>query len=170
MRDRVDVILEQWAHARPDLDASPMGVLGRLSRVSRLTEKRLQAIFAEHGLQPGEFDILATIRRAAGPGGMTAGALAEAAMVTSGAITNRVDRLVAKNLVTRELDPGNRRTTLIDLTPSGRDLIDQAVVDHVANEQHTLAALTPRQQQVLADLLRRLLLSLDDAAHRPDGD
>lgn len=139
-----------------------MGVLGRLSRAALLAEKRLQTVFAEHDLQRGEFDILATLRRAAGPTGMTAGALSEATMVTSGAITNRVDRLIAKDLVTRELDPTNRRATLIDLTPAGKELIDRALNDHVANEQDILTALSPRQQTQLADLLRRLLVSFED--------
>jgi DNA-binding MarR family transcriptional regulator len=99
---------------------------------------------------------------------MTAGALTEAAMVTSGAITNRVDRLVAKKLVTRDLDPANRRSTLIALTPAGRDLIDRALADHVANEQQILAGLTPAQRTQLADLLRTLLASLGDTpAGRP---
>lgn len=163
MADRVDEILAQWAGARPDLDVSAMGVLGRLSRASRLVEKGLQTVFDHHHLQAGEFDILATLRRAGSPTGLTAGALAEAAMVTSGAITNRVDRLVAKKLVTREPDPANRRATLIDLTPAGRRLIDAALVDHVANEQRLLAALGTHRQTQLADLLRHLLESLGDA-------
>ena len=160
--DRVDVILQQWSTARPDLDTTPMGVLGRLSRASRIVEKRLHTVFADHGLQPGEFDILATLRRSADITGMSSGALAEAAMVTSGAITNRVDRLVAKNLVTRDLDPANRRVTLITLTPLGRDLIDHAVADHITNEKQILAGLTSGEQARLASLLRTLLTSLDD--------
>jgi len=123
---------------------------------------------AEHGLLLVEFDLLATLRRAAGPSGMSAGALADAAMVTPGAITNRVDRLVAKNLVTRDLDPANRRVTLIALTAAGRDLIDPALVDHVSNEHRILAGIAAGQRTQLADLLRALLISLGDVPSAPD--
>ncbi|MFD0536210.1 MarR family winged helix-turn-helix transcriptional regulator [Actinomadura luteofluorescens] len=117
-RDAVDRIVEQWARARPDLDASPMRVLGRLSRLTRIAERELKALFAEFGLERGEFDVLATLRRADSPGGITAGTLARSSMVTSGAVTNRLDRLVAKGYVTRDLDPANRRTVLVALTPA----------------------------------------------------
>lgn len=162
--DAVDAILSQWAAVRPDVDAAPMGVVGRLSRAARLLERGLAPVFAEHGLQPGEFDILATLRRAAGSTGMAAGALAASAMVTSGAITNRIDRLVAKGLVTRDLDPENRRSVRIALTPAGRRLVDQAVVEHVANERRLLAALDDEAQEQLAALLKRLLVAMGDTA------
>jgi len=165
MDDSVDRVLAQWRTARPDLDPSPMGVIGRLSRASRLTERALQKVFTEHGLQPGEFDILATLLRAGGPRGMTAGALAASAMVTSGAITNRIDRLVTKALVTRDTDPANRRTVLIDLTPSGRELINRAVADHLTNEERLLDAFSPRQREKFTSLLRTLLISLGDEYH-----
>lgn len=160
--DVVDQIIEQWRRARPDIDASPMGVLGRLSRLTRLVEREQQALFSEFGLQPGEFDLMATLRRASPPGGMTAGALATAAMKTSGAITNRIDRLVAKDLVSRDLDPASRRSVLIALSPAGLRLIDQAVGAHVDNERRILAELGGHRQTALADLLRALLISLDD--------
>jgi DNA-binding MarR family transcriptional regulator len=163
-RDAVDRILAQWARARPDLDASPMGVLGRLSRVTRIAERELKALFDEFGLERGEFDVLATLRRAGSPDGMSAGALARSSMVTSGAVTNRLDRLVAKGYVTRDLDPTNRRTVVVALTPTGRELIDRAVVAHVDNERRILAGLDERQQNDLAAILRVLLLSLDDGA------
>jgi DNA-binding MarR family transcriptional regulator len=163
-RDAVDRILAQWARARPDLDASPMGVLGRLSRVTRIAERELKALFDEFGLERGEFDVLATLRRAGSPDGMSAGALARSSMVTSGAVTNRLDRLVAKGYVTRDLDPTDRRTVVVALTPTGRELIDRAVVAHVDNERRILAGLDERQQNDLAAILRVLLLSLDDGA------
>lgn len=161
-RDAVDLVIEQWGQVRPDLDVTPMGVLGRLSRASRIAEREQQALFAEFGLQPGEFDLLATLRRAGPPSGLTAGALARSAMKTSGAITNRVDHLVAKGYVTRAVDPTNRRSVLIALTPAGRKLIDKSVVAHLENERRILAALGKRQQNDLAGLLRELLVSLDD--------
>ena len=168
MRDAVDLVVEQWARARPDLDASPMGVLGRLSRLTRIAERELRDLFAEFGLERGEFDVLATLRRAGSPDGMTAGALARASMVTSGAVTNRLDRLVAKGYVTRDVDPGNRRTVIVALTSTGRDLIDRAVVAHVENEERILSALDNRQRDELAATLRVLLLSLGDEAPPQD--
>lgn len=165
MRDAVDLIVEQWARARPDLDTSPMGVLGRLSRVTRIAERELKALFSEFGLELGEFDVLATLRRAGSPDGVTAGMLARSSMVTSGAVTNRLDRLVAKGYVTRDVDPANRRTVVIDLTPAGRKLIDRAVAAHIDNERRILAALDQHQQDDLAATLRTLLISLGDQAN-----
>ncbi|HVX43543.1 MAG TPA: MarR family transcriptional regulator [Mycobacteriales bacterium] len=160
MKDNVDRVLEQWHAERPDIDPAPMGVIGRIQRATRLLDRGLQREFSEHGLQLWEFDILATLRRA---GAMTAGALVGASMVTSGAITNRIDRLVARELVTREVDPANRRSVLIDLTDQGRELIDRIVVDHVANEKRLLESLSGAQQKQLAGLLRTLLIGLGDA-------
>lgn len=160
--DRVDTYLEQWRTERPDLDPAPMGVLGRLSRASQLVDRELRTFFAGHGLQPGEFDILATLRRAGAPHRLSAGALADSSMVTSGAITNRIDRLVAKGYVTRETDPENRRSVLITLTDAGRELVDDVAGAHLENERRLLEPLTAAQQEQLAGLLRRLLAGLGD--------
>lgn len=158
MEDSVDRIVAQWAQVHPDVDVSPMAVLGRLSRLTRLFERVLQGVFTEHGLQPGEFDILATLRRADTDGnGLTAGQLADSAMVTSGAITNRLDRLLAKDLITRETDPRSRRTIRIALTQRGREVVDAALRDHVDNEERLLSTLTPSQRGQLEGLLRVLL-------------
>jgi DNA-binding MarR family transcriptional regulator len=135
--------------------------------VTRITERRLKALFAEFGLERGEFDVLATLRRAGSPDGMTAGMLARSSMVTSGAVTNRLDRLVAKGYVTRDVDPANRRTIVVALTPAGRELIDRAVVAHLDNEERILAALDRHQRDDLAATLRTLLLSLGDEAGDP---
>ncbi|MCH6160032.1 MarR family winged helix-turn-helix transcriptional regulator [Streptomyces marispadix] len=163
-RDAVDLVVEQWARVRPDLDASPMRVLGRLSRMTRIAERELKKLFSEFGLERGEFDVLATLRRADSADGMTAGMLARSSMVTSGAVTNRLDRLVAKGYITRDLDPANRRTVIVALTPAGRELIDRAVAAHVDNERRILAALDQHQQDDLAAALRILLLSHGDEA------
>lgn len=159
MSDSVDRVLEQWHAVRPDIDPAPMGIVGRIQRASRRLENGLRAHFAEHDLQLWEFDVLATLRRS---GRLTAGELVTATMVTSGAMTNRIDRLVARDLVTRETDPANRRSVLIDLTDSGRALIDELLADHVDNETRLLASLTPREQQLLGQLLRKLLTGLGD--------
>ncbi|MGV8859069.1 MarR family winged helix-turn-helix transcriptional regulator [Rhodoglobus sp.] len=158
MADSVDRILAQWAHVRPELDVSAMGVLGRLSRVTRLLERAQSDVFATHGLQPGEFDILATLLRSdAGPRGLTAGALSDSAMVTSGAITNRLDRLVAKEFISREIDPENRRAVCVALTERGAEVIEAALADHIENEERLLESLTPAERRQLEKLLGALL-------------
>lgn len=163
MADHVDRVLEQWRTERPDIDPTPMGVVGRIKRASRLLERKLGEHFAGHDLQLWEFDILATLRRTGPPYRLTAGALVDASMVTSGAITNRIDRLTAKGLVTRETDPASRRSVLITLTDSGRRLVDDVVADHVDLETALLTTLSPSEQEHLAALLRKLLTGLGDA-------
>lgn len=174
MRDHVDRVLEQWRTERPDIDPTPMGVIGRIKRASRLLERNLSDHFAGHDLQLWEFDILATLRRTGPPYRLTAGALVDASMVTSGAITNRIDRLTAKHLVTRETDPASRRSVLITLTEAGRRLVDEVVADHVDLETTLLTTLSPDEQEHLAALLRKLLTGLGDAlpqqAATPAGD
>ncbi|MDN3516587.1 MarR family transcriptional regulator [Aquisalimonas lutea] len=170
MKDSVDRVLDQWRAERPDIDPEPMGVVGRISRAARILERRLRERFAAHNLQAHEFDILATLRRSGTPYRLTAGALVESSMVTYGAIANRIDRLEARGLVTRETDPGNRRSLYIGLTDPGRELVDAAVGDHVDNETELLAGLSDDEQQELAALLRKLLLSFGDTATDNDGD
>lgn len=162
MRDTLDWVLGQWRAERPDLDASPMGVVGRIQRASRLLEHGLSEYFVGHGLQLWEFDILSTLLRSGPPYRLTAGALGLASMISSGAVTNRIDRLVARNLVTRETDPANRRSVVITLTASGHDLVSRALPGHIGNENRLLSALTPPEQQQLASLLRTLLTALGD--------
>lgn len=160
--DSVDRVLEQWAAERPKLDASPMGVVGRVQRACRMLDRGISDRLAAHGLRLWEFDILATLLRSGPPYRLSAGALVGASMVTSGAITNRIDRLVARGLVSRETDPDNRRSVRITLTDTGRELVDTALADHVANESDLLAGLTPKEQTQLAGLLRKLLVHLGD--------
>lgn len=167
--DAVDRVLAQWRAERPDIDASPMGVVGRISRAARLLGEGLDEVFADHGLQRGEFDILATLRRSGAPYRLTPGGLVGSTMVTSGAITNRVDRLVAKGLVSRETDPSNRRSVLITLTDRGLELVDAVVEEHVVNERRLLASLDAGEQDQLADLLRELLVGLGDVPGDPGG-
>ncbi|PTY37868.1 MarR family transcriptional regulator [Saccharospirillum sp. MSK14-1] len=162
MKDGVDSILEQWQRERPDVDTSPMGVIGRLARLERRLSSSLSKHFAEHGLQSHEFDILATLRRSGAPYRLTAGQLTDAAMVTSGAITNRIDRLVDKGWVTRETDPNNRRSVRITLSKAGLDKVDRVLERHAAREAELLAGLSEPQQAELAHLLRTLLVSLGD--------
>lgn len=161
-RDRVDEILDQWRRERPDLDPAPMAVIGRISRAARALGRGLDRTFARFGLNAGEFDVLATLRRAAPPHHLTPTALFTELMLSSGAMTNRLDRLEQAGLIARAPDPLDRRGTLVGLTPAGLELIDVAVAEHLANERALLAALSPAEQSQLAQLLRALLRSLED--------
>jgi DNA-binding MarR family transcriptional regulator len=167
MRDTVDELLSEWREQRPDLDCSPMGVVGRISRASRLLEQGVNAYFAEHGVESWEFDVLATLRRSGEPYQRTMGELVAAAMISSAAATNRVDRLVAKGLIEREVDPDNRRRVLVRLTPAGLRLVNKLLAGHVENERRLLAQMPADRLPELAGLLRTLLVALGDAPHRP---
>ena len=164
MGDAVDLITAAWRRERPDVDVSPMEVIGRLTRLSRLVEREQREFFGAHGLERWEFDVLATLRRSGGEAGLTAGDLNRAAMVTTGAITNRIDRLAARNLVRRAPDPDDRRSVRVQLTPAGRALVDDLLAGHVANEERILAALSPAERELLAGLLRTLSESLGDTS------
>ena len=145
-----------------------MGVIGRISRAEALLDRKIADVLVAHDLQPGEFDLLAALRRAGSPHRLTVGALLGSTMVTSGAVTNRLNRLVAKGLVTRETDPDNRRSIIVTLTDKGLTAVDTAVVSHVENERAQLSALNPSEQQHLADLLRKLLVGLGDVGTGTD--
>ncbi|MGS2807915.1 MarR family winged helix-turn-helix transcriptional regulator [Nocardia sp. MW-W600-9] len=162
MRDAVDLITEHWGVERPDVDVSPMAIVGRITRLSRVLEQDLKRFFAGHGLEFWEFDVLATLRRSGGDTGLTAGSLNRAAMVTSGAITNRIDRLAAKNLVRRVPSADDRRSVFVQLTDEGRELVDRLLPLHMDNEQRLLAALGAEDREQLAGLLRTLAIGLDD--------
>ncbi len=162
-QDAVDRILSQWAAVRPDLDSTPIGVIGRVSRLSRLIDRRLAGNFAQHGLENWMYDMLATLRRAGKPYELTAGELVRQSMVTTGAITHRIDRLEQRALVQRRTD-NDRRKVIVRLTRAGHRLVDEVVATHLAAEREILAGLSPRQQQDLARMLRTVLLALDDHA------
>jgi DNA-binding MarR family transcriptional regulator len=159
--DRADIALEQWARERPDLPALPMAVFGRLSDAAeRVMRDHTNPLFAAAGLQPGEFDVLATLRRSGKPYMLSPTRLYEAAMISSGGMTNRLDRLERAGLVERRADPGDRRAKLIVLTDAGKRLIDETIGRHVANEERLLSVLTPAEQERLNALLRKLIVGL----------
>lgn len=159
--DRVDEILEQWRRERPDLDCGPMAVFGRLNRLERVSNAAIEARLGEHGLSRGEFDVLAALRRSGEPYTLAPTALARWMMLSSAAMTNRVDRVEAAGLVERRPDPGDRRGVLVALTPDGKRVVDAAVADHVENEQRLLEPLSEEEQRMLNALLRKLLLGLE---------
>lgn len=165
--DAVDGMLEQWRRERPDLDVTPMGTIGRLGRLSALVTRQIAATFDRHGLQIGEFDVLAALRRGGEPFEQTPTRLASALMLSPAGVTNRLDRLEAAGLVARRPDPDDRRSSIVVLTDEGRSLVDAAVTDHVATEAAVLAALSDADRRTLDDALRRLLAGLEDP---PRGD
>ncbi|MGW2251272.1 MarR family winged helix-turn-helix transcriptional regulator [Kitasatospora sp. NPDC001660] len=161
-RDTVDDIVDQWARARPEIDSGPMALIGRLRRLNLRVDSALREYFAQHGLDTSEFDVLATLRRSGEPYELNARALLKAAMVTSGAITNRVDRLSAKGLVERRPCPNDRRAVLVRLTPEGRETVDALLLGHVQNEERLLAALDRGERAQLDGLLKKLLVAHGD--------
>ncbi|WP_378742331.1 MarR family winged helix-turn-helix transcriptional regulator [Nocardia brasiliensis] len=162
MTDHVDHVLAQWQEQRPDLDVSPMAVFGRLSRLSQLAGAELRKNFAAHDLDAASFDVLATLRRSATPH-LTPTELMHSAMVTSGAITQRLDRLEERGLVSRSRSESDGRGIRVSLTDAGRTVVDAALPDHLATEERLLGPLTPTQRNRLAATLRTLLESLGDS-------
>jgi DNA-binding MarR family transcriptional regulator len=161
--DAVDRITGQWNVVRPDVDVSPIHVIGRVSRLSRLVDRRLAENFARYGVESWMYDVLATLRRSGEPYELTAGDLVRQTMVTTGAVTNRIDRLEERGLVERTRTR-DRRKVIVRLTEKGLDLVDEIVHAHMATERGILAALSSRQQRELAGLLRTVLVSLGDRA------
>jgi DNA-binding MarR family transcriptional regulator len=157
----VDEILAQWARERPDLDASPIGLIGRLHRLADVLDVELRAVFAEEGLGDGDFDVLVTLRRNGAPYELTPSELGASTMVTSSAVTKRIDRLQRAGLVTRTVSDTDARSRRIRLTDDGRALVDRLMGRHVANEQRLVEGLTPAERTQLSGLLRRWGLALE---------
>ncbi len=162
--DAVDRIIAQWNGVRPDLDSSPIAVIGRVSRLSRLIDRRLGENFARHDLHDWMYDVLATLRRIGDPYELTAGDLVSQTMVTTGAITNRIDRLVERGLVERRASAADRRRVIVRLTPGGLRTVDSVVEGHLATEEEILDVLSHEERAGLASLLRTTLLHLGDEA------
>src|SRR5829696_7548198 len=159
-RDAVDAIVDQWKTERPDLDPSPIGIVGRVSRLARELEARLEPVYKAHGLEPGWHDVLATLRRNGPDYRLRPTDLTSATMLTSSGTTKRLDKLEREGLIRREADPNDRRGTLITLTQAGRELIDAVTAAHLANERRLLETLDEGEKRLLADLLRKLLSGL----------
>lgn len=160
--DHVDRIQEQWRRERPDLDPGPQGVIGRLHRLGDRLRDELVAVYREHGLGEGDFDVLASLRRTGEPFELPAGELARHTMVTTGAMTKRIDRLEAAGLVSRRPDASDGRGRRIALTPRGRELIDAAFTDHMRNEERLVALLPPEDRETLTRLLKHWLHALEE--------
>lgn len=159
--DHVGRILEQWRTERPDLDTSPMGIIGRLHRLAARLDAELRPVFAAAGLSDGDFDVLASLRRSGAPYELTPGELGATTMVSSGAVTKRVDRLIAQGYVERSVSASDARSRLVRLTASGLDLVDDLVGRHVANEHRLIAGFSDLERQRLARLLEQWGRDLD---------
>ncbi len=160
-QDAVDRIRSQWREVRPDIDLSPLEVIGRVSRLSRIVDRHLAENFARFGIEAWMYDVLATLRRSGEPYELTAGDLVRQSMVTTGAITNRIDRLEQRGLVERG-STADRRKVIVRLTAKGLALVDEVVPAHAATERGLLDSLTQSQQQELARLLRIALVGVGD--------
>jgi DNA-binding MarR family transcriptional regulator len=156
-RDEVDTIVEAWRRERPDLDLAPMEVLSRISRLARHLDRLRANAFSAHNLESWEFDVLAALRRTGPPYRLSPGQLLRETLVTSGTMTNRVDRLVERGLVTRQDHPNDRRGVLVELTDAGRDAVDAALAELIAAERQIMAALDVADHDQLTRSLRLLL-------------
>jgi DNA-binding MarR family transcriptional regulator len=160
MRDEVDQLVEAWHRERADLDLAPVEVFSRISRLARLLDRARRRAFTAHRIEPWEFDVLAALRRAGAPYQLSPGRLLHETLVTSGTMTNRVDRLAGRGLVDRLPDPGDRRGVLVRLTAEGRSTVDAAFEELLAHERDLLAALPADDRATLATLLKVLMTPL----------
>ena len=163
-KDEVDRLVAAWRRERPDLDVAPMEVLSRVSRLARHLDRARRTAFAEHGLEPWEFDVLAALRRSGPPYELTPGTLLSQTLVTSGTMTARVDKLTARGLVSRRRDDDDRRAVRVSLTTQGKEAVDAALEGLLAHERGLLADLDAEHHAALADQLRILVLPFDDAS------
>lgn len=153
--DHVGRIMAQWAVERPDLDVSPQGLIGRLHRLGIALDDELRPVFAAAGLSDGEFDLMAALRRSGAPYQLTPGQLGESTMISSGAVTKRVDRLERAGLVVRSRHAEDARSRPVGLTPDGLALVDRLFEQHMANEHRLVAGLTVAERRQLAHLLEK---------------
>ncbi|MFE6664931.1 MarR family winged helix-turn-helix transcriptional regulator [Streptomyces sp. NPDC057697] len=159
--DRVARIQADWRLERPDVDVGPQGVIGRLHRLADLLTEELCLVYGRYGLGEGEFDVLCALRRAGKPYERAPGELAAHTMVTTGAMTKRIDRLERAGLVTRRRSDDDQRGRIVALTTAGRELIDRAFTDHMHNERRLLDVLTPAEARTLESLLTTWLSRME---------
>ena len=157
----MDRIVAAWNRERPDLDTTPLEVLSRVTRLARHLDRARRAAFAEHELESWDFDVLSALRRAGTPYQLSPGQLVTQTLVTSGTMTHRIDRLVARDLVVRHRDPADRRGVLVQLTDTGLARVDAALADLLARERDLLGDLAETERRDLSALLRRLVAPFD---------
>jgi DNA-binding MarR family transcriptional regulator len=161
--DHVDRILAQWAAERPDLQLLPMALIGRNKRLAQALGHGMETVFKAHGLNSASFDVLATLRRSGAPYALTPSELIKWTMVTSGTMTNRLDRLEAQGLIERVKSATDARSVTVQLTDAGFQLIEGCVSEHVANQHRLTAGLNADEQAELSRLLGKLLAGVEKA-------
>jgi DNA-binding MarR family transcriptional regulator len=159
--DAVDAVIGEWRRERPDLDPAAKEVAGRIVRLAPLFQQAYAEAFAPVGLKQGDYGVLVALRRAGAPYRLTPTGLARRRMMTSGGMTPVIDRLERRGLVARVPNPDDRRGSLVELTDAGREAVDEAMALHADVEQRLVAGLDDSERAQLADLLRKLLLSLE---------
>lgn len=164
--DKIDAIVAQWQRERPDIETDAMAAIGRIQRAAAELRPRLDRTHGRFGLTGESFDVLASLRRSGAPYELTPTQLYTQLMLSSGAVTNRIDRLEADGFVERRPDPDDRRGVRVRLTSRGKQLIDRAVGEHVTNETQLLAALNDKERAQLSTLLRKLLVSFERSDRR----
>ena len=162
--DEVDRIVDAWARERPDIDFTPLQVLSRVGRLARHLDRSRRTAFAASDLEPWEFDVLAALRRAGAPYQLSPKSLLQQTLVSSGTMTNRIDRLVERRLVERRTDPHDGRGVLVVMTGRGTEAVDDAISELLAGEAELLEGLSKGDQERLAGLLRKLSLDFDEQA------
>lgn len=167
--DSIDRIFDEWCRELPTLDSSPVMVIGRVTRLAGILRRQVDEALKPYGVGWDLLDVLGALRRAGPPFCRTPTALYRACMLSSGAMTNRIDRLERAGLVTRMPDPQDRRGVLVGLTEHGRAVVDQAVAAGWAAQQRLMSALTPTERETMAGLLRKLLLALEGPAPADDA-
>lgn len=166
-RDVVDRIVSEWAQTNPSVDVSPIEIVGRISRLSRIIDRRLAENFALHDIENWMYDVMATLRRIGEPHQLSAGDLVKQTMVTTGAMTNRIDRLEQRGFVRRAASETDRRSVTVQLTDAGLAKVDEVAASHYELERELIAELTPRKSEALQQALRTLLVSLGDTESPP---
>jgi len=155
--DKLDRIAAQWRTVRPDLDPSSMALFGRLIRLCAHLDREVQAVLSAQDLAPGEFDVLAALRRSGRPEGLSPNELLAEMMITSGTMTHRLDRLERAGRVERRPHPEDRRSVRVVLSEAGRELVDRAVQAHLANQKRLLSGLDAADRDALSALLKTWL-------------
>lgn len=166
-KDNIDLIKEQWEKELPDLATDAMATIGRLHRVEKYAEKRLAKHFETFQINNGEFDVLATLRRSGAPYTLTPTELYQSLMITSGAMTNRIDTLEKKGYVKRMRSDQDRRIVTVTLTSNGLKLISKMIYSHVQTEEQLLSSLSPKEQQQFDHLLQKLLHAYEPQSSEP---
>ena len=160
--DKVDKVIEQWNRERPDLDVNSMSLIGRFKKITQYLTLEMAKTFTEYGLNPANFDVLATLRRGGPPYALSPNDLIASTMVTSGTMTNRIDQLIKGGLVERTQNPNDRRSVLVSLTETGFSIIDSAVTAHVATQDRLTSSLSADEYKNLNTLLKKYLKNIED--------